>query len=327
MIGALFVLAQLGAGSVQFDVRVRPETVYVGQQVTYEAVTMLDAAARAALPQNPSYVPGAVQGVTVYDFPFDTASVHDTLVTGVAYRAFVYRRALFPLTPGSYDVPPATLRYALVGAGADGSAVQPMVMLSPARAFVAVPLPRAGKPIGFSGAVGRFRDSLWTDASPLRVGDTFTLTVRVAGVGNLNLLPRPALDIAWAAAVPAAERVQWDSTGTVVRGAKEFDWVVTPRVAGDLVMPEVQYAYFDPTTRRYATATTRSARVTVAAAGAGAPRVANAGRDSVSDTPLPAVLAFARAHTLVVGIVAAIVVVLVFVLAVFGGRAADREDD
>lgn len=309
-------------GTVAFDARVRPETVYVGQQVTYEATTLVDDAARARLRENPVYTPGEVRGATVYDFPFDLASVRDSVVGGTRYRVFTYRRALFPLTPGSYEVPGATLRYTAYAEADYGRPRQVLLTVAPAR-FLAVPLPRAGQPVGFNGVVGVFRDSLWTDGSPLRVGDPFTVTVRVAGVGNLDLLPRPDLSIAWATVTPAVERVAWDSAGTVVRGATEFDWVVTPRISGELVIPEVTYPYFDPSTARYDAAQTAPMRVVVAAAGAAAPVAVP--RDTIGETPFPVLIALARRHALAVAIAATAVVLLAAVAIVVGRRSGDED--
>jgi len=319
----LLLLAQTGA--VQFATRVQPDTVFVGQQVSYEALTLVDDTARAHMPQNPQYTPSQVQGATAYDFPFDMGAVHDSVVNGSRYRVFTYRRAFFPLTPGSYTVPPATLQYTLVAGDGLGTPPSQTTVSSAPATFVAVPLPLSGQPVGFGGAVGVFTDSLWTDGSAARVGDTFTVTVRVAGIGNLNLLPRPTLDADWAAVVPSEERVRWDSTGTVVRGATEFDWVVTPRVAGAMVIPPVEYAYFNPVTRRYATTATAALRVPVAAAGSAAPVATAPPRDTIGDTPLPALLNLARAHALAV--IATIVVLVIALVLVLGRRGDDAVDD
>ncbi len=70
--------------------------------------------------------------------------------------------------------------------------------------------------------------------------------MRLSGTGNLKLLPRPALQVDWASIVAGAERIAWDSSGTVVRGSKEFDWIVTPRIAGELALPSVRYDFFNP---------------------------------------------------------------------------------
>jgi hypothetical protein len=58
--------------------------------------------------------------------------------------------------------------------------------------------------------------------------------------------------------------VQLDSSATVVRGAKEFDWVITPARSGEVEVPQIRYPFFNPYTERYELAVTTPQRVSVA---------------------------------------------------------------
>lgn len=323
MILTALIFAQLG--SVVFQTRAVPDTVYVGQQVTYEATTLVDDVARTRLRANPNYTPSDVAGATVYDFPFDMSRVDDATIGGTHYRRFVFRRALFPLAPGRLVIPPSTLQYTLPEVDGYFAPMRTTTVTSDSAVVVAVPLPVAGRPVGFAGAVGDLRDTLQLDTSGWRVGDPTTVTLRLTGVGNLKLLPRPELEIPWASVTNADERVSWDSTGTVVRGSKEFDWVVTPRLSGDLVFPLVRYDYFDPATRRYLAAVTPSIRISVMAVGA-TPAVASPPRDSIGDSPFPFLGRLVQRNALVVGI-AAVVVVLLIVGVFYVTRSTDDEED
>jgi len=319
----LLVFAQIG--TVQFQTRVSPDTVYVGQQVTYDAITLVDDLARTRLKENPTYTPAEVRGMTVYDFPFDTAAITSVASGGTNYRRYVYRRALFPLAPGRYDVPPATLQYSLPESDSYYAQRTTYTAHSVAASIVAIPLPASGRPMEFAGVVGQFTDTMYSDGAAPRVGDGFTLTVRVSGVGNITLLPRPTLRLDWADVVAGEERVRWDSTGSVVRGAKEFDWVVTPRVAGALFIPAVRYDYFDPEQRRYAAAVTAALPVQVAGGSAVRPESARVAPDSIGDTPFPAIQRAVRDHWIATIAAAVLLVVLVIWLAV--RRRGDGEDD
>lgn len=327
MIGALLLFAQIGAVGVQFQTRVVPDTVYVGQQVTYDAVTLVDDVARVRMRANPEYTPSDVTGVTIYDFPFDTASISDVMLNGARFRRYVYRRALFPLSAGVYQIPPATLRYTVPGTDAYLGQSGPTVIHSTADTVIAVPLPASGRPLDFAGAVGEFRDTIWTDGASARVGDTFTVTVRVAGVGNLNLLPRPPLQVDWATIVPGGERVNWDSAGSTVRGAKQFDWVVTPRVAGDLSIPPVRYDFFDPATRRYETATTALLPISVLAAGGSVAANVPPVRDTIGDSPFPMLMRMARDNALVIAIAGVVIILLVALAVAVGWKRRPGPED
>ncbi|MEO6866230.1 MAG: hypothetical protein ABI229_12300 [Gemmatimonadaceae bacterium] len=318
MIIGILLFAQIGA--VQFQTKISPDTVYVGQQVNYDAVTLVDDVARRRLKANPVFTPSDVPGATLYDFPFDTSAISSVAVGGSQFRRYTYHRAMFPLLPGTYAVPAATLQYTLPDGDDYFSPPRTFTTTSIATSFVAIALPQAGRPIGFSGAVGEFRDTLNTDGSALHVGDPFTITMRVSGVGNLRLLTRPPLQIDWAAMVPGAERVFWDSTGSVVRGAKEFDWVVTPKIAGDMVLPAVRYDFFNPTTRRYDFATTPSIPMTVAPIIGKVPDTTTASRDTIGDTPFPVIARLARANSLVIAIAASVVAVILLGILLFSRR-------
>lgn len=326
MIVGILLLAQIGA--VQFQTRVSPDTVYAGQQVNYDAVTLVDDIARRRLRRNPVFTPADVTGVTLYDFPFDTSAVSTVMVNGAPYRRYAYHRAMFPLLPGTYSVPAAALQYRLPDGDDYFSPERTYTINSDPATFTAIALPIAGRPIGFNGAVGEFRDTLRTDGSTLHVGDPFTVTMRVAGVGNLRLLPRPPLQIDWATMVPGEERVVWDSAGTMVRGAKEFDWVVTPKIAGDMVLPAVRYDYFNPTTRRYEFAMTQAVPMTVAPVTGSSADTATSERDTIGDTPFPALARLLRSNSLVVAIGAsAVAIILLGVLLLSRRRNKADEDD
>ena len=325
MIIGLLLFAQIGV--VQFQTQVSPDTVYVGQQVNYDAVTLVDDVARRRLRANPVFTPADVAGVTIYDFPFDTSAISTVTVNGAPFRRYAYHRALFPLLPGTYTVPAATLQYNLPDGDNYFSPPRTYSTMSSAQTFTAVALPAAGKPIGFIGAVGEFRDTLRTDGSSLRVGDPFTVTMRISGVGNLRLLARPNLDIDWATTVPGEERVYWDSAGTVVRGAKEFDWVVTPRIAGEMVLPEVRYDFFNPTSRHYEFATTPSLRQIVAAASGPMPDTTAVPRDTIGDTPFPALARLARSNSLLIAIAASAVAIILFGILLLSRRRGGGDQD
>lgn len=326
MIAAILLFAQIGV--VQFQTQISPDTVYVGQQVSYDAITLVDDVARRRLKANPVFTPAEVSGVTLYDFPFDTSAISTVMVNGAPFRRYAYHRAMFPMLPGTYTVPPATLQYALPDGDDYFSPTRTFATTSLPGSFTAIPLPMSGRPVGFVGTVGEFRDTLHTDGSRLRVGDPFTLTMRVSGVGNLRLLVRPPLQIEWATTVAGEERVFWDSAGTVVRGAKEFDWEVTPKIAGDMVIPEVRYDFFNPTTRLYEAAITpRVLTTVVAAAVSPAADTVTAPRDTIGDTPFPAIARLARENSLVIAIAASAIAIILLGVLLLGRRSTTDRDD
>lgn len=317
----LLLLAQLS--SVQFYTRIAPETLYVGQQATYDAVTLLTESAQSQLSRNPEYIPPEVRGATVYDFKFDTALTTDINLRGVKYRRYVYRRAIFPLSEGTFTIPHATLRYSLSGSESYNSRSVDREIFSEAVTFTVLPLPTSGKPLDFSGAVGQFSASAFLDNDSPRLGQPITLTVRILGVGNLALLPRPKIRIDWADVFEGDESVFWDSTGSVVRGYKDFAWVITPKISGELFIPGVNFDFFNSSINGYAVATTESIPVQVGLGEGVSSDSFRPLQDTLSTSPFPAILRIFTDYWIVS---LAGVLLVIFLVLFFAIRAAGRGD-
>jgi hypothetical protein len=241
-----------------------PETVYVGQQANYEVAVFLNATVRERLRRNPTFFPPDMQSMLAYDLP-SRGELPRRQVGSRCFDALVYQRALFPLMPGRFSIPPAQLVYALPLTASFFSREETHELQTDSTVIVAVEPPRAGRPLDYGGAVGNLRVAAKLDTVGSRVGDPMMLTVRVSGSGNVKLFPRPAVSLSWASVVNGDERVQVDTTARKIAGAKEFDWVLTPRIAGELDLPPIRYSYFNPDSRRYETAATASKHVHVGA--------------------------------------------------------------
>jgi len=249
---------------VNFRALTEPETVYVGQQANYEVAVFLNETVRDRLRRNPTFFPPDMQAMLAYDLPPVTGEPPKRKVGTRCFDALVYQRALFPLVPGRFVIAPAQLVYSLPLSSSFFSREESHELVTDSTILVAVEPPSAGRPSEYTGAVGDLAIASKLDARHGRVGDPMLLTVRLSGAGNVKLFPAPKLDIPWANLVRADERVQVNSTARRIRGAKEFDWVLTPKVAGELDLPPIRYGYFNPDTRRYAVTSAAGARVTIA---------------------------------------------------------------
>ncbi len=235
---------------IAFQALAFPDTVYVGQQATYQVGVFLSDEIRARLRHNPEFVPPEVRSMLAFDLPSPPNAAVREIGTR-RYDVHVFQRALFPLTAGRQVIPSARLNYALPLSNSFFAREESHSEASGAVVIVAREPPANGRPADYRGAVGRLTISTHVDGKGARVGDPFRFTVSVDGVGNVTLLPRPDLRISWADVVSGGERVQLDTTAVLLRGRKDFDWVVTPREAGGLSVPAVRYPYFNPYTERY----------------------------------------------------------------------------
>lgn len=240
--------AQDGVG---FRASIRPDTVYVGQQALYALSVSIPGDVRQRLRRNPVFVPPEARAMLAYELPMVKGDP-----TREGAETHLFRRALFPLTPGRYVIPPSQLTYALPQSQSFFSREEERTLRSESVVLVAIDPPTSGRPTAWLGAVGRWRVSARNDVREARVGDPFVITLRVEGIGNATLLPRPPLAIGWADVVAEDERVVLDTTPDALGGAKEFGWLVTPRTAGAMTVPSIEFVFFDPSSRRYETART-----------------------------------------------------------------------
>ena len=262
--------AQLnGHDDIAFRAMALPDTVWVGQQATYQVGVFLSDEIRGRLRRNPVFVPPELRSMLAYDL----ASLNSVprYAGSRRYEVHVFQRALFPLTAGRHEIPPARLEYALPLSNSFFAREESHSARTQSLVVIAREPPAAGRPAEYRGAVGRLALQTRLDRRSQRTGDPLTFTAVVLGTGNVSLLPRPDLVVPWADVVPGAVRVQMDSTTTLVRGRKEFDWILTPVRPGRQAVPAIQYPFFNPYTEQYEIAMSRADSITVS----GSPVVAD----------------------------------------------------
>lgn len=233
---------------------VEPESAYVGQQVTMTVGAFFDPLVRGRLQRQPEYRAPDVQGFWTADLP-GSGRPERRVVGGREYFVQIYRRALFPLSPGTLRIPPAAVIYE-VRRGLIYAPETFQVESAPVEITVR-PLPVDGVPTGFAGAVGRYSTEIWFDRSDLRAGEAVNLVLEVTGSGNLSSLARPELpEIEGIRVYEGGEDAEVQLRGTEFAGHKRFFWVLVPERAGEYVVPELRLPYFDPVEAAYEVAST-----------------------------------------------------------------------
>jgi hypothetical protein len=119
-------------------------------------------------------------------------------------------------------------------------------------------LPMEGRPQAFRGAIGTVSTNSATDAERVTVGDPVRITFTVTGKGNFGVMPAPEIDSSEKIKVgPPAFSFEGDEN-LRYEGTQSFDYVVTPLRPGQIEIPAVPFAYFDPTSERYVDASGNS---------------------------------------------------------------------
>ena len=168
------------------------------------------------------------------------------------------------------------------------SAAQPrkqITLASEPDALKVLALPTAGRPAGFSGAVGNFEVSSELSAAKTAAGDPLTLRLKVTGTGNFDRVNSTMLGEVdgWKTYKPTAKFEPADSAG--YSGEKDFEQAVIPMQPGRQTVPALAFSFFNPETRRYETKLTAPLSVEVSPAPAAAwpqPRLAS------NASPIPA---------------------------------------
>ena len=198
--------------------------------------------------------------------------------------ATVRRMMLFPTGPGSRTLDPMSVetqvRVRDRGAfdpfgdifGRSGLLDRrvPVVVASRAVTIEVDPLPAQARPGSFRGHVGSLGVSASVDRTAVETNEAVTLTVEYSGTGNLRTLPEPDIEfpVEFEAFPPeTSERIS--EGGGSLQGTRTHEYVLIPRVPGELTIPAIEVAYFDPASGGYGTSRSQPLEVTVTGDAAG----------------------------------------------------------
>lgn len=256
------------AGDVALRVIVSAGTARVGEQVDVLAAAWFPRELRLQLRRPPVLQPPVIGGVWALQQAAPGGLATSRLIGGEWYDLFISHQTIFPLAPGTVVIPAAALRYSVPVALQFLSQEESYELKDGPRQLTVLPLPAAGRPAGFPGAVGHglaLERSVATSSA--QVGEAVRVEITVRGEGNVSLWPAPT--VAWPSDVRAYVDNTEDHQELVngrVGGEKRFRYVVVPSRPGALTLPALRYAYFDPGTNRYEDATLPAGTLPVRAA-------------------------------------------------------------
>ncbi len=252
---------------------------FVGQQIVY----VFKLHTRTQFLSQPNLSPPDFAGFISENLPVRHANA---TLNGVAYRVSEVRYALFPTSPGGMEIGPAVLRVQIPDAGDDSpfgrffQTGRGITLSSEPIKLEVKPLPRAGKPAGFSGAVGSYRIESAVDHPVVKAGEPVTLSVVISGRGLVKSLPEPDWpEIPNSRRYETVSSVDMNPVGDKIQGSKTFKTVLIPQSSGRIRIPPICMTVFDPKTDKYAILRSQPLNITVKAAPAGAARAtADGGR-------------------------------------------------
>lgn len=116
------------------------------------------------------------------------------------------------------------------------------------------PLPEAGKPSDFSGAVGSFTFDTEMDKTRLKTNEAINLKCAVSGKGNIQLIDK--LNVTFPPDFETYDpKITSDikTSGAGISGSQTFEYLVIPRKPGHFTIKPINFSYFDLEKRRYVT--------------------------------------------------------------------------
>jgi hypothetical protein len=256
-------------GQAAVDLIVSADSVSVGDQVDVITAAWFPRDLRVQLRRPPTLQPPVIDGVWSYPQSAPAGIAVTRSVGGRWYDLFIAHQVVFPLLPGRVAIPRATLKYSTPVALQFFSQEERFALASRADTLEVRPIPDEGRPPAFSGAIGSgLRLERRVAPAAARVGEAVAVELALSGTGNTALWPAPA--VAWPRSVRAyADRVdeQVTSTDGLVGGIKTFRFLAVPDSAGGMLLPAVEYAYYDLAAGRYETIALPAASVPVATGG------------------------------------------------------------
>jgi hypothetical protein len=196
-------------------------------------------------------------------------------INGKLYNMHIIRKVqLYPLQDGSFDLDPVevdnTVRFLrLQGDGnknsmqqmlddymngvVDGKMEEQQISIASKPVTITVKaLPAEGKPASFDGAVGKFTISSLLPKINITANETAILQVTLKGQGNLTLINAP--QVQWPQGVEAYEptvKENLDKTIAPISGGKLFEYSFAPKQTGKIIIPPIEFSYFDPSAKAY----------------------------------------------------------------------------
>ncbi|MEW6730227.1 MAG: BatD family protein [Acidobacteriota bacterium] len=236
---------------LRLSVEVDHSRVYVGERITFstrithnsanvEEIKLLDAPPftnfwNKEITLTPHIYPG--REITINGRPYVTQ-----LIT---------RFVLYPTTSGKLTIPPLTYSMVAYAHGPTPAPNRYFVLKTAPLTINVQPLPEKDQPAEFRGAVGSFKMKVSLKDRSTRVGIPTRLIIEVEADTNLDALTPPVLPETASVRIYDLNRVSLknenEQAATVVRW--EADVVAT--MAGDLMIPALTFAYFNPASQSY----------------------------------------------------------------------------
>jgi hypothetical protein len=259
---------QPAGGDVSVDLSLNRKEVYIGEHIaaTVKIYTRVD-----------------LSGITEIKYPSFTGFLKSDIetppltqlrqenVNGTVYGTGVIQNfLLFPQVTGEITIDPVQITVLVrqkssqtdpfFGDFFSNFQTVQMAVVSPVVKVNVKPLPGI-KPAEFSGVVGKLDLKSTINKDSVDVNDAVNLKIIISGNGNLKLAEAPKLTLSPDIEIydpKFTDNIKNSLSGT--SGQRTFEYLLIPRHYGDFTIPPVTYSYFNTSSGKYETLTTKEFR-------------------------------------------------------------------
>ncbi|MBF02247.1 MAG: BatD protein [Flavobacterium sp.] len=191
---------------------------------------------------------------------------------GQDYALVVWRKViLYPQESGAKPLEPLTINLDIdVPTGRRNFFMEPeyqsvtKTISAGAKTINVKPLPEAGKPLSFSGAVGKFSFEVQPSKTELRAGESLDLEIKVSGTGNLKLFTLPKTEFPSAFEVFDPEHKEEVNTPlSGMNGTISDTYTIIPQFKGKYTLKPIEFSYFDLGSKSYKTISSEAITINV----------------------------------------------------------------
>ena len=243
------------------------KSAYVNEQITltfrfYTRINLLS---------QPQYTPPDTTGFITEDLP--PQKNYYTIIDGQRYYVSEIKTALFPATAGKFVIGTAIVKCVIEDFDTDDffsdsffksffSSGKEIILKSQPIEIDVLPLPQP-QPQFFSGNVGKYEVEVSLDKQKLEQNETTFLNIKISGVGNIKSI---TMSKALIESFLGKNFLVYDPITSfdikkesyLLKGNKTFKVPISPQVAGSLTIPDIKFVYFNPYTKKYETAISKS---------------------------------------------------------------------
>ena len=243
--------AQTGDGATppaMLTVKVPKRTVYLGEVFPLTMELMAEGLRQNHLPVPQLLTPGI--RFTIFRPNFQQTAMRPA--NGKLYRVFTFQTGAVAMKSGklnlTFEVTVTVMDYTQNVFGKQRT----INLTSDPIELTVKPLPTAGRPENFSGAVGQFGiDNITLNPPRAKTGDPVETNLRLSGAGSLETIsmPQPASWDGFKIHPPTSELD--DDNQRVLSSLKRFKQMVIPLRPELTAIPPMEFNYFDPKKEEY----------------------------------------------------------------------------